>query len=101
MNNVLLPKTLNELWSCLADAPGACVYAGGTDLLVKLRARQEQALSLIREKPPLTHLVLTGRDAHAEVVELGDVFGISHLNRHVHPPTAASRGRTRRAARRR
>lgn len=32
----------------------------------------EQVLALIREKPPLTHLVLTGRDAHAEIVELAD-----------------------------
>lgn len=32
----------------------------------------EQVLALIREKPPITHLVLTGRDAHAEVVERAD-----------------------------
>lgn len=32
----------------------------------------EQILSLIREKPPLVHLVLTGRDAHPAVIELAD-----------------------------
>lgn len=32
----------------------------------------EQARALIREKPALLHLVLTGRDAHAEIVELAD-----------------------------
>ncbi len=32
----------------------------------------EQVLQLIRTKPPLTHLVLTGRDAAPEVMELAD-----------------------------
>ncbi len=32
----------------------------------------EQVLDIIRRKPPLLHLVLTGRDAHAEVIELAD-----------------------------
>ena len=32
----------------------------------------EQVLEIIRRKPPLTHLVLTGRDAHPEVIELAD-----------------------------
>jgi len=32
----------------------------------------EQVLELIRAKPPLMHLVLTGRDAHPQVVELAD-----------------------------
>ena len=32
----------------------------------------EQVLEIIRRKPPLMHLVLTGRDAHAQVVELAD-----------------------------
>ncbi len=31
-----------------------------------------QVLDLIRNKPPLLHLVLTGRDAHPEVIELAD-----------------------------
>ena len=32
----------------------------------------EQVLEIIRAKPPLMHLVLTGRDASPEVVELAD-----------------------------
>jgi cob(I)alamin adenosyltransferase len=32
----------------------------------------EQVLDIIRDKPPLLHLVLTGRDAHPEVIELAD-----------------------------
>jgi cob(I)alamin adenosyltransferase len=32
----------------------------------------EQVLDIIRKKPPQMHLVLTGRDAHPEVIELAD-----------------------------
>jgi cob(I)alamin adenosyltransferase len=32
----------------------------------------EQVLAIIRAKPTLMHLVLTGRDAHPEVIELAD-----------------------------
>ena len=32
----------------------------------------EQVLAILRDKPPLLHLVLTGRDAHPEVVALAD-----------------------------
>jgi cob(I)alamin adenosyltransferase len=32
----------------------------------------EQVLEVTRRKPPLLHLVLTGRDAHPQVVELAD-----------------------------
>ena len=32
----------------------------------------EQVLEIIRCKPPLMHLVLTGRDAHPQVIELAD-----------------------------
>ena len=38
----------------------------------------EQVLELLRAKPPLMHLVLTGRDAHPEVVELADT--VSEVN---------------------
>ena len=37
MRNVLLPRTLKELWKILGGEPDALVYAGGTDLLVKVR----------------------------------------------------------------
>jgi cob(I)alamin adenosyltransferase len=32
----------------------------------------DQVLAIIRDKPALMHLVLTGRDAHPEVIELAD-----------------------------
>ncbi len=32
----------------------------------------EQVLGIIRDKPPRIHLVLTGRDAHPQVIELAD-----------------------------
>ncbi len=32
----------------------------------------EQVLDLLEKKPPMLHLVLTGRDAHPQVVELAD-----------------------------
>jgi len=37
MKPVLLPRSLEELWLCLEDAPSALLYAGGTDVLVKVR----------------------------------------------------------------
>ena len=38
MTNVLVPQTLNELWQILKDEPRSTLYAGGTDLLVKMRS---------------------------------------------------------------
>jgi len=38
MKEVFLPRTLEELWDILEKNPGAAIYAGGTDLLVKTRA---------------------------------------------------------------
>jgi cob(I)alamin adenosyltransferase len=38
----------------------------------------EQVLEIIRRKPPLVHLVLTGRDAHPQVIELADT--VSEVN---------------------
>jgi cob(I)alamin adenosyltransferase len=32
----------------------------------------DQVLEIIRKKPPEMHLVITGRDAHFQVVELAD-----------------------------
>lgn len=37
MSQVLLPKNLDQLWDMRDEHPNALVYAGGTDLLVKLR----------------------------------------------------------------
>jgi CO/xanthine dehydrogenase FAD-binding subunit len=38
MTQVYLPRTLTELWSTMDREPEALIYAGGTDLLVKMRA---------------------------------------------------------------
>jgi xanthine dehydrogenase FAD-binding subunit len=38
MRPVLLPRALTELWEALDRHPGAALMAGGTDLLVRLRA---------------------------------------------------------------
>jgi cob(I)alamin adenosyltransferase len=55
--------------------------SGGFDLIIldeinnalKLKLVDlDQVLSIVRQKPPLMHLVLTGRDAHPEVIELAD-----------------------------
>lgn len=32
----------------------------------------EQVLEVIRRKPPLLHLIMTGRDAHPQIIELAD-----------------------------
>ncbi|MDR3557690.1 MAG: xanthine dehydrogenase family protein subunit M [Syntrophobacteraceae bacterium] len=36
MRDVLLPGSIEELWSYMDDRPGASMFAGGTDLLVKM-----------------------------------------------------------------
>lgn len=36
--NVIVPSTINELWSILGDCRDAALCAGGTDILVKVRA---------------------------------------------------------------
>ncbi|MRR58938.1 MAG: cob(I)yrinic acid a,c-diamide adenosyltransferase [Deltaproteobacteria bacterium] len=45
----------------------------------------DQILDILRNKPPLLHLILTGRDAHPEVIELADtvseVLEIKHAYR--------------------
>ena len=45
----------------------------------------EQVLEIIWRKPPLMHLVLTGRDAHPQVIELADtvseILEINHAYR--------------------
>jgi cob(I)alamin adenosyltransferase len=44
----------------------------------------EQVLEIIQHKPPLMHLVLTGRDAHAQVVELADTVSEIEEVKHAH-----------------
>lgn len=44
--NVILPRTLKEVFAAL-EQPGARILAGGTDLLVRLRSGREEAASLV------------------------------------------------------
>ncbi|MEW6184110.1 MAG: xanthine dehydrogenase family protein subunit M [Thermodesulfobacteriota bacterium] len=47
MRKVFLPPDLKTFWSMKADYPQALVYAGGTDLLVRLRLRLSDSPVLI------------------------------------------------------
>lgn len=47
MTDVHLPGNLKELWAVFADNPEAAVYAGGTDLFVKLRAAESKPDCLV------------------------------------------------------
>lgn len=47
MTQVYLPRTLAELWSYLDGEPEALVYAGGTDLLVKMRTGKVTAAPVL------------------------------------------------------
>ena len=47
MTEVFLPRTLDELWDMLEKEPSPSVYAGGTDLLVRLRERVVTPSALI------------------------------------------------------
>lgn len=44
----------------------------------------EQVLEVIRRKPPRMHLVLTGRDAHPQVIELADTVSEIQEIRHAY-----------------
>jgi xanthine dehydrogenase FAD-binding subunit len=44
---VLLPRSLDELWEALEEHPQAALYAGGTDLLVRLRQGLVEAPALV------------------------------------------------------
>lgn len=44
----------------------------------------EQVLELLQNKPPMLHLVLTGRDAHQQVVELADTVSEVHEIKHAY-----------------
>jgi CO/xanthine dehydrogenase FAD-binding subunit len=47
MREVFLPRNLEDLWPRMAEEPQAMVYAGGTDLLVRLRLRLVDPPTLI------------------------------------------------------
>jgi len=47
MVRILLPKKLEELWQMMEDQPQSVIYAGGTDLFVRLRQNLIDPPSLI------------------------------------------------------
>jgi cob(I)alamin adenosyltransferase len=44
----------------------------------------EQLLDILNSKPPLMHLILTGRDAHPRVIELADTVSEIHEIKHAY-----------------
>ncbi len=63
------------------DLAGEKIVAGCCDLLILDEINNalqlklvdlDQVLGLLRNKPPLLHLILTGRDAHPQIIELAD-----------------------------
>lgn len=44
---VLTPQSLPELWSCLEEEPEARIFAGGTDLVVRMRAGEVDPPALV------------------------------------------------------
>lgn len=68
MRTVRLPGSLNEVWELLDKFPGASVYAGGTDLLVKMRSGLADPRGLIC----LERLEeLRGVSDHGESIRMG------------------------------
>lgn len=72
---------------------GEKIAAGRYDLLIldeinnalKLKLVDlEQLLALLLNKPPMLHLVLTGRDAHPQVIELADTVSEVHEIKHAY-----------------
>ena len=47
MKNVQMPDSLDALWRAMEQDPHATVYAGGTDLLVRMRSGWVKPDSLI------------------------------------------------------
>lgn len=47
MTHVLFPRSFAELWEAMAQHPQSRIFAGGTDLFVKLRGRVDRPIALI------------------------------------------------------
>ena len=80
MTQVYLPRTKAELWSYLDGEPEAIVYAGGTDLLVKMRAGKAAAAPALICLERLTEL----RDVQetADAIRIGAAVTHGELLRH-------------------
>ena len=78
MRNVFLPGSLSELWSVLERNPQSSVYAGGTDLLVKIRSGHAQPQHVIcLERLP----ELKGIHDERETIRIGATTTFAELSR--------------------
>lgn len=75
MKNVFLPRSLADLWRHWENEPAAAVYAGGTDLLVKMRGGAVNPSSLI---------CLERIEELKGVEEKGDFVRIGSCTTHAH-----------------
>jgi CO/xanthine dehydrogenase FAD-binding subunit len=76
MKKVLLPRTLCELWRLWENEPAAALYAGGTDLLVKMRRGAVSPFALIC----LERLEeLQGVDKEGDFIRIGACTTHAHL----------------------
>lgn len=78
MRQVFLPHTLEELWDILEHHPSAALYAGGTDLLVNMRAGRinpdcliclERLDSLKGVKDHGREVFIAARTTHSRLIE--------------------------------
>ena len=86
MRSVWMPSSLEELWRVLEASPGVAVYAGGTDLLVRMRsgAVSPSGLICIERIPELKGVEVVGESlrigsgtTHASL--LADPISSRHL----------------------
>jgi len=80
VSEVLLPASLMELWTALARWPQAGLFAGGTDLLVRLRRQQARPEALVCLERVTELMVLEERE--------GGLFlgaGVTHTQLLAHP----------------
>jgi len=81
VTQVHLPHTMADLWSYLDGEPGALIYAGGTDLLVKLRTGKTAA------SPTLICLERIGelRDVRETAADIRIGAAVTHTELLRHP----------------
>jgi len=77
MTNVLIPESMEELRRILDTHPGARVYAGGTDLLVKMRSGLEAVPPCLVCLERIAELGAVSE--HGEVVRIGACVTHSRL----------------------
>lgn len=76
MSSMHTPTSLEELFAAMNEHPGARLLAGGTDLLVRLRARKERPGETIRlDQLP----AMRGVELRGETVRIGAATTIAEL----------------------